>query len=96
MLKLAGPAMGLGDQDLFDKSKQGKEATVWWTPCNWTDSIQKEQQKKEQQANLKRNLGNKFLTNKDYAKAIEAYTEGIKINDQCHLLYRFVSHFLRS
>lgn len=28
MLKLAGPAMGLGEKDLFDKSKQGKEEKV--------------------------------------------------------------------
>jgi hypothetical protein len=28
MLKLAGPAMGFGEQDIFEKSKQGKEEKV--------------------------------------------------------------------
>lgn len=45
--------------------------------------------KKEQQANLKKHQGNKFLTNKDYDKAIKAYTEGIEIYDQSHLLFRY-------
>jgi len=74
MLKLAGPAMGFGEKDLHDKSKKGKEET-------------EEEQKKEQAANLKKHLGNKHLTNKEYEKAISAYTEGLVIYEKSHLLH---------
>eukprot|EP01126_Amoeba_proteus_P047951 TRINITY_DN5514_c0_g1_i12.p1 TRINITY_DN5514_c0_g1~~TRINITY_DN5514_c0_g1_i12.p1 ORF type:complete len:403 (-),score=104.50 TRINITY_DN5514_c0_g1_i12:132-1274(-) len=74
MLKLAGPAMGLGEKEIFDKSKQGKEE-------------QAEIARKEQQSNLKKNHGNKALAKNDYRKAIEFYTEAIEIYDQNHLLF---------
>jgi len=74
MLKFAGPAMGFGEKDIHEKSKQGKQE-------------REAEQKKEQLSNLKKHQGNKFLANKDYDKAIDAYTEGIQIWDKGHLLY---------
>jgi len=74
MLKLAGPAMGMTEESVSAKSKEGKAEKA-------------AKLKKEQQSNLKKQHGNNAFAAKKYPEAIKHYSEAISIYPENHILY---------
>jgi len=77
MLKVAGPAVGLSEDALAAKSKEGKQQIA-------------EKNKREAAANLKKHAGNKAFINGKFEEAVKYYTEAIAQWPENHLLYRYM------
>jgi len=74
MLKIAGPALGLDEQDMVAKSTQGKSETA-------------KKVEAESQANLKKHAGNKAFTSGKFDQALALYSEALALNPENHILY---------
>jgi hypothetical protein len=74
MLKIAGPALGLDEENLVAKSTQGK-----------AESAKKVEA--ESQANLKKHAGNKAFTAGKFDQALALYTEALGLAPDNHILY---------
>jgi len=74
MLKLAGPALGVTEESVAAKSKEGK-------------AEQAAKVKREQQSNLKKKHGNDAFSAKNYPLAIKHYSEAIDIYPENILLF---------
>ena len=74
MLKIAGPAVGLNEDNLVAKSTQGKEE-------------EDKKNQKESQSNLKKHAGNKAFTAGKFDQAVALYTEAIELAPENHVLY---------
>lgn len=91
MMKLAPQAVGVSEQSVFEKSKEGKaEQVCCFILFSLVLTFSKEEKNKRMAAsNLKKNQGNKALTSGDNAAAVGFYTEAIEITPDNHLLYRY-------
>jgi hypothetical protein len=100
MLKLAGPTIGLTEESISAKSKEGKAEQVRFflfsSSCFTKENIrgifihfQASKLKKEQQSNLKKQQGNNAFAAKNYPLAITHYTEAIDIYPENILLWRY-------
>jgi hypothetical protein len=74
MIKLAGPAVGLTEASITEKSKEAKEE-------------QRDQAKKEANSNVKKNAGNRAFTQGKFDQALKFYSEAIEIWPENHILY---------
>jgi len=74
MIRVAGPAIGLKEEDLVKRSQQGREAET-------------ARQEAENAANLKKHAGNKAFTAGDFARAVALYGEAIALTPENPVLY---------